>query len=368
MATTAEPGQTTTIEARGKPTIAKGWGTDAADRPLRPMEFERRALRPDDVAIRITYAGICHSDLHQCRNDWHNSVYPVIPGHEIIGEVTAFGPEVTKYKVGDLVAVGTIVDADLTCRECIAGWEQFCLSGSIYTYNGVDKIDGTITKGGYSDHIVVREHFVFRMPEKLDPSKAAPLLCAGITTWSPLRQYPEHVGPGKEVAVAGLGGLGHLGVKFAAALGARVTMITTSPEKAADARELGAHDVIISRNEDEIAAAANRFHFILDTIPVAHPIDPYLALLRRGGRMVIVGAIEPLPSIHGGSLIMGNKALGGSGVGGVPETQEMLEFCAEHGILPDIETVAMNQVNEAYERLLKNDVRYRFVIDMSRGL
>ena len=350
------------------PTTAKAWGTDAADQPLRPMEIERRALRPDDVAIRITYAGICHSDLHQCRNDWHNSVYPVVPGHEIIGEVTAVGPEVTKYKVGDTVAVGTIVDADLTCRECLAGWEQFCLSGSTYTYNGVDKVDGTITKGGYSDHIVVREHFVFRVPDGLDVSKAAPLLCAGITTWSPLRQYPDHVGPDREVAVAGLGGLGHLGVKFAAALGARVTMITTSPEKAADARALGAHDVLISRNADEMAAAANRFHFILDTIPVAHPIDPYLALLRRGGRMVIVGAIEPLPSIHGGSLIMGNKAVGGSGVGGVPETQEMLEFCAEHGILPDIETIGMSEVNEAYERLLRNDVRYRFVIDMSRGL
>jgi uncharacterized zinc-type alcohol dehydrogenase-like protein len=332
------------------------------------MEFERRALRPDDVAIRITFAGICHSDLHQCRNDWHNSIYPVVPGHEIIGEVTAVGPEVTKYKIGDRVAVGTIVDADLTCRECVAGWEQFCLSGSTLTYNGVDKVDGSITKGGYSDHIVVREHFVFAVPKGLDPARAAPLLCAGITTWSPLRQYPEHVGPDREVAVAGLGGLGHLGVKFAAALGARVTMITTSPEKAADARMLGAHDVIISRNPDEMEAAANRFHFILDTIPVAHEIDPYLALLRRGGRMVVVGALDPLPSIHGISLIWGNKAVGGSGVGGVPETQEMLEFCAEHDIHPDIETVAMKDVNTAYERLLRNDVRYRFVIDMSRGL
>jgi uncharacterized zinc-type alcohol dehydrogenase-like protein len=332
------------------------------------MTIERRGLRPDDVAIRITYAGICHSDLHQCRNDWHNSVYPVVPGHEIIGEVTAVGPQVTKYNVGDTVAVGTIVDADLTCRECVAGWEQFCLSGSTFTYNGVDKVDGSITKGGYSEHIVVREHFVFAVPDGLDPARAAPLLCAGITTWSPLRQYPDHVGPDREVAVAGLGGLGHLGVKFAAALGARVTMITTSPEKAADARALGAHDVIISRDPEQMAAAANRFHFILDTIPVAHDVQPYLTLLRRGGRMVIVGAIEPLPSIHGGLLIMGNKALGGSGVGGVPETREMLEFCAEHDIHPDIETIGMSAVNTAYERLLKNDVRYRFVIDMSRGL
>ena len=367
MATTLEPSPKTS-EAAGRPTIVKAWGTDAPDQPLRPMDIERRSLRPDDVAIRITYAGICHSDLHQCRNDWHNSIYPVVPGHEIIGEVTAVGPKVRKFKVGDTVAVGTIVDADLSCRECLAGWEQFCLSGSTFTYNGVDKIDGTITKGGYSEHIVVREHFVFAVPAGLDPARAAPLLCAGITTWSPLRQYPEHVGPDREVAVAGLGGLGHLGVKFAAALGARVTMITTSPEKAADARALGAHDVIISRSPEEMAAAANRFHFILDTIPVAHELQPYLALLRRGGRLVIVGALNALPPIEGVSLIFGNKAIGGSGVGGVPETQEMLEFCAEHDIHPDIETVAMNQVNDAYERLLRNDVRYRFVIDMSRGL
>ena len=367
MATMAPAPGTTTSELTG-PTTAKAWGTDAPDQPLRPMEIERRALRSDDVAIRITYAGICHSDLHQCRNDWHNSIYPVVPGHEIIGEVTAIGPEVTKYKVGDLVAVGTIVDSDMTCRECLAGWEQFCLNGATWTYNGIDKVDGSVTYGGYSDHIITREHFVFRVPEGLDPARAAPLLCAGITTWSPLRQYPEQVGPDREVAVAGLGGLGHLGVKFAAALGAQVTMITTSPEKAADARALGAHDVIISRDAEQMAAAANRFHFILDTIPVSHDVNPYLALLRRGGRMVIVGAIEPLPSVDGRFLVFGNKALGGSGVGGVPETQEMLEFCARHDIHPDIETIGMSSVNEAYERLLKNDVRYRFVIDMARGL
>lgn len=368
MATTAEPHPATTSEKIGRPTIARAWGTDAPDQPLRPMEIERRALRPDDIAIRITFAGICHSDLHQCRNDWHNSTYPIVPGHEIIGEVTAVGPQVTKYKVGDTVAVGTIVDADLTCRECLAGWEQFCLSGSTLTYNGVDKVDGTITKGGYSDHIIVREHFVFAVPAGLDPARTAPLLCAGITTWSPLRQYPEHVGPDKEVAVAGLGGLGHLGVKFAAALGARVTMITTSPEKAKDARALGAHDVIVSRDGEQMAAAQGRFHFILDTIPVEHDVEPYLALLRRGGRMVIVGALNALPPIQGISLIWGNKALGGSGVGGVPETQEMLEFCAKHDIHPDIETISMREVNDAYERLLRNDVRYRFVIDMSQGL
>lgn len=368
MATTAQPDATTTPQAKSGPTTAKAWGTNAPDEPLKPMEIERRALRDDDVAIKITWAGICHSDLHQCRNDWHNSVYPVVPGHEIIGEVTAVGPKVTKFKVGDTVAVGTIVDSDLTCRECEAGWEQFCLSGATWTYNGIDKVDGSVTYGGYSDHIVTREHFVFRVPAGLDPARAAPLLCAGITTWSPLRQYPDQVGPGREVAVAGLGGLGHLGVKFAAALGARVTMITTSPDKAEDARALGATDVIVSRDPVQMREAANRFHFILDTIPVSHDVNPYLALLRRGGRMVIVGAVEPLPSVDGRYLIFGNKALGGSGVGGVPETQEMLDFCAEHDIHPDIETIRMSQVNEAYERLLKNDVRYRFVIDMAQGL
>src|SRR6478735_2960967 len=339
------------------PTQAKGWGTDAADKPLEPISFERRDLRPRDVAVKFTFAGICHSDLHQCRNDWHNSRYPVIPGHEIVGTVTAVGPEVTAHKVGDTVAVGTIVDSCLECVECQAGWEQFCLKGSTYTYNGVDKVDGSVTKGGYSDHIVVKDHFVFKMPEGLDPARASPLLCAGITTWSPLRQYPENVGPGKKVAVAGLGGLGHMGVKFAAALGAHVTMITTSPEKAADARALGAHDVIISSDGEQMAAARSRFDFILDTIPVAHDVQPYLMLLRRAGRMVIVGAIEPLPSIHGGLLISNNRAIGGSGVGGVPETQEMLDFCARHDLYPEVETIRMDQVNEAFDRLLKNDVR-----------
>ena len=346
----------------------KAWGTGAPDQPFQPITIDRRQLRSDDVAIRIQWSGVCHSDLHQCRNDWGNSRYPVVPGHEIIGTFTAIGPDVTRHSIGDMVAVGTIVDSDLSCEECLAGWEQFCLGGSTFTYNGIDKVDGSVTKGGYSESIVVREHFVFRVPEGLDPARASPLLCAGVTTWSPLRQYPEQVGPGKKVAIAGLGGLGHLGVKFANALGAHVTIITTSPSKGDDARSLGAHDVIISRNAEEMEAAAGRFDFILDTIPVGHDVQPYLKLLRRGGRMVIVGAIEPLPSIHGGLLIMGNKAIGGSGVGGCPETQEMLDFCAEHQLYPEVETIRMDQVNEAYDRLLKNDVRYRFVIDLTEGL
>jgi uncharacterized zinc-type alcohol dehydrogenase-like protein len=366
MATTAEPQSQSTPRQSGAASTAKAWGTDAPDQPLRPMEIERRALRPDDVAIKITYSGICHSDLHQARNDWRNSTYPVVPGHEIVGVVTKGGSDVTRFEAGQTVAVGVLVDSCMHCEECLSGWEQFCVEGMVLTYNGKDRHDGSITKGGYSDHIVTREHFVHKLPESLDPARAAPLLCAGITTYSPLRQY--EVGPGMEVAVAGLGGLGHMGVKFANAMGARVTMITTSPSKGQDARELGAHDVLISTDEQQMAAAANRFDFILNTIPVAHELNPYLKLLARGGAMILVGAIEPLPGVHGGLLMGRNRALGGSNIGGVPETSEMLDFCAEHQIYPEIEVIAMNQVNEAFERLLKNDVRYRFVIDMSRGL
>jgi uncharacterized zinc-type alcohol dehydrogenase-like protein len=347
------------------PTQALGWGTRTPSQTLEPIRFERRDLRADDVAIRITYAGICHSDLHHCRGDWGDIRLPAIPGHEIVGEVTAVGPEVSRIKVGDTVAVGTIVDSCLQCRECKDGWEQFCLEGATYTYGHPDRQDGSVTCGGYSDHIVTREHFVFAVPEGLDPARAAPLLCAGITSWSPLRQYKEHVAPGKQVAVAGIGGLGHLGVKFAAALGAEVTAITTSESKAAEAQRLGAHHVLVSSDRDAMKAARSRFDFILDTIPVAHDVQPYLGLLRRAGRMVIVGAIAPLPPIHGGMLISNNRAIGGSGVGGVPETVEMLEFCAKHQLYPEVEMIRMGEVNNAWERMEKGDVRYRFVIDMS---
>ena len=347
------------------PTQALGWGTRTPGQTLEPIRFERRDLRPDDVAIRITYAGICHSDLHHCRGDWGTPRLPAIPGHEIVGEVTAVGPEVTRIKVGDTVAVGTIVDSCLECRECKDGWEQFCLKGATYTYGHPDRHDGSVTCGGYSDHIITREHFVFALPEGLDPARAAPLLCAGITSWSPLRQYKEHVGPGKKVAVAGIGGLGHLGVKFAAALGAEVTAITTSAAKAEEAQRLGAHHVLVSTDKEQMKAARSTFDFILDTIPVGHDVQPYLGLLRRAGRMVIVGAIEPLPPIHGGLLITNNRAIGGSGVGGVPETVEMLDFCAEHQLYPEVETIRMDEVNHAWERMEKGDVRYRFVIDMS---
>ena len=366
MATTAEPHPTPTVQQQRGPTAAKGWGTDAPDQPLRPMEFERRALRPDDVAIKITYAGICHSDLHTCRNDWENTNYPVIPGHEIVGIVTAVGDEVTRHRVGDTVAVGCMVDSCMECDQCLEGWEVFCRKGCVQTYNSADYHDGTISKGGYTDHIVVRDHFCLKVPDGMDVSRVAPLLCAGITTYSPLRQYD--VGPNTKMAVVGLGGLGHMAVKLGAAMGAHVTMITTTPSKGDDARELGAHDVIISTDAAQMEAAATRFDFILNTIPVSHEIDGYLQLLGRSGRMVIVGALMQMPGFVGSNLIWWNRAVGGSAIGGIPETQEMLDFCAAKQIYPDVEFIAMNQVNEAYERLLRNDVRYRFVIDMSRGL
>ena len=366
MATTIEPTPGVASEQTGSPTPAKGWGTDAPDQPLRPMDFERRALRRDDVAIRITYAGICHSDLHTARNDWHGSRYPVIPGHEIVGEVTAVGPEVTRHKVGDIVAVGCMVDSCMACDQCLEGWEVFCREGCTQTYNSPDRHTGEITKGGYTDHIVVRDHFVLKVPDGMDQARVAPLLCAGITTYSPLRQYK--VGEGDKVAVVGLGGLGHMGVKLAAAMGAHVTMITTTPEKGEDARRLGADDVIVSTDPEQMRAASTRFDFILNTVPVSHEIDPYLHLLGRSGRMVIVGALNPMPGFTGAALIWWNRAVGGSAIGGIPETQEMLDFCAAKDIYPDCEFIAMNEVNEAYERLLRNDVRYRFVIDMSRGL
>ena len=365
MATTLQPGPASS-ESTDRPTTAKGWGTDAPDQPLRPMTFERRALRPDDVAIQITYAGICHSDLHTARNNWGGTIYPNIPGHEIVGKVTAIGGEVTRHRVGDTVAVGCMVDSCMACDQCLAGWEVFCREGCTQTYNSPDRHSGEITKGGYTDHIVVRDHFVLKVPDGMDEARVAPLLCAGITTYSPLRQYK--VGPGTRMAVVGLGGLGHMGVKLGAAMGAEVTMITTTPSKGQDARELGAHDFIISTDQEQMQAAATKFDFILNTIPVSHEIDGYLQLLGRSGRMVIVGALNEMPGFRGANLIWWNRAVGGSAIGGIPETQEMLDLCGERGIYPECEFIAMSEINEAYERLLKNDVRYRFVIDMSRGL
>jgi uncharacterized zinc-type alcohol dehydrogenase-like protein len=286
-----------------------------------------------------------------------------VHGHEIVGTLTAVGGDVRDFREGDKVAVGCLVDSCQTCPECVEGNEQFCREGLVGTYSAKDRQDGSITQGGYSGDIVVRREFVLRLPEELDIGRAAPLLCAGITTYSPLKKYG--VGPDSKVGVAGLGGLGHMGVKIAKALGAEVTMITTSPEKGADARELGADHVLISTDQDAMDRAAGEFDVVLDTIPVAHDVQPYLNLLRANGNMVVVGAIEPLPSVHGGLLVMRNRSLAGSLIGGIRETQEMLDFCAEHGVLPEVETIRMDEVNEAYERMEKGDVRYRFVIDMS---
>lgn len=361
MATTLRPSPT---ETEGRPTTAQAYGVTSAQSAVEPLTIERRALRPEDVAIRISHCGICHSDLHMARNDWGMSVYPMVPGHEIVGIVTGVGSAVTKFKIGDRAAVGCLVDSDQTCEHCKAGHEQFCPNW-VMTYAGTDLQDGSITQGGYSDHVVVRQQFVCRLPEGLDISRAAPLLCAGITTYSPLRKYG--VGPGKNVGIAGLGGLGHMGVKLAAAMGAEVTMITTSPEKGQDARELGAHDVLISTDQAAMDAAAERFDFILNTIPVTHDVGPYLNLLKPNGVMVIVGAIDMLEGVHGGALAMRNRVIAGSLIGGLPETQEMLDFCAEHDVLPEVEHVGPGEINEAWDRMAKGDVRYRFVIDMAAG-
>jgi uncharacterized zinc-type alcohol dehydrogenase-like protein len=358
MATTVQPEQT----ADSGPTKTLAWGVEGIGAAAVPLTIERRALRPEDVAIKISHCGICHSDLHMARNDWGMSLYPMVPGHEIVGTVTAIGSAVVKYQVGDRVAVGCLVDSDRTCEQCRAGQEQFCATGATLTYSGIDRQDGSVTYGGYSEQIVVREEFVCRLPDSLDIAKAAPLLCAGITTYSPLRKYG--VGPGQKVGIAGLGGLGHMGVKFAVALGADVTMITTSPQKGQDARELGAHDVLLSTDAEAMAGAANRFDFILNTIPVSHEVGPYLNLLKPNGTMVVVGAIDNLPGLHGGQLVMRNRAIAGSLIGGLPETQEMLDFCGQHGILPEVEMIRADEINQAWERMEKGDVRYRFVIDM----
>ncbi|MFC4294324.1 NAD(P)-dependent alcohol dehydrogenase [Novosphingobium tardum] len=343
--------------------MTAAWGTTAADLPLSPISIDRRALRDEDVAIAITHCGVCHSDLHASRNDWGGTKYPFVPGHEIVGTVKAVGPAVTRFAVGDKVAIGTIVDSCRHCDACADDEEQYCREGVTGTYNGKDRIDGSPTYGGYSAEIVVAEPYVLRIPEGLDPGLAAPLLCAGITSYSPLKNW--NVGPGSKVGVVGLGGLGHMGVKFAKALGAEVTMITTSPEKGADAQALGADHVLISTDKDAMKAARRSFDFLLDTIPVAHDVTPYLLLLDRQGTLCIVGAIDMMPSFHSGLLLGGQKAVAGSGVGGIAQTQEMLDLCAERGILPECEMIRMDEINHAFERMEKGDVKYRFVIDMA---
>lgn len=323
----------------------------------------RRDPREDDVVIKIAYCGVCHSDIHQARNEWHNTIYPVVPGHEIIGQVTSVGKNVTKFKLGDWVGVGCMVDSCQHCASCKEGLEQFCENGATFTYNGKDRHDGTITYGGYSEQIVVSEKFVLTLPEKLDPKSAAPLLCAGITTYSPLRHWK--IGKGHKVAVVGLGGLGHMGLKFAKAMGADVTLFTRSAGKEAEALRLGADHVVLSTNAEQMEAVANHFDFILDTVPQQHDLNPYIATLKRDGAHVLVGLLEPIePTFHSGPLVIRRKTLAGSLIGGIPETQEMLDFCAKHGITCDVEMINIQEINQAYTRMLKSDVKYRFVIDM----
>ena len=339
------------------------YAAQAPHTPLAPVEIERRAVGPDDVAIDILYCGVCHSDLHTARNEWHNTLYPSVPGHEIVGKVTAVGSNVSKFKVGDVAGVGCMVDSCRHCASCNESLEQYCESGFTGTYNG-PVFGGENTFGGYSQHIVVDQRFVLRISHTGNLAAVAPLLCAGITTYSPLRQWK--VGPRQKVGIVGLGGLGHMGVKIAAAMGAHVVLFTTSPNKREDALRLGASDVVVSKNAEEMAAHAGSFDFILNTVAAPHDLNPFLNLLKRDATLCLVGAPDsPHPPTDVFGLIFKRRRIAGSLIGGIAETQEMLDFCAEHGIVSDIEMIPMQSINDAYERMLKSDVKYRFVIDMA---
>ena len=341
-----------------------GYATKSARDALTPYHFDRRDMRPTDVVIEILYCGVCHTDLHQARNDWGGSTYPMVPGHEIIGRVAGVGTEVTRFKPGDPVGVGCMVDSCQTCSSCKQGLEQYCLESPTFTYNDVDRHDQMPTYGGYSEKIVVSDKFVLKIPDGLDLKGAAPLLCAGITTWSPLRHWK--VGEGSHLAVIGLGGLGHMALKLGKALGAHVTLLTRSPNKEADARRLGADSVILSADPEQMAGMEGRFDLILDTVPYDHDLNPYLPALAVDGTLVLVGLLGDLGSmLNTVPLVMGRKSVAGSVIGGIPETQELLDFCGRHNIVSDIELIKIQEINDAYERLLKSDVKYRFVIDMA---
>jgi uncharacterized zinc-type alcohol dehydrogenase-like protein len=341
----------------------KAFGTEAAEAPLQALSINRRKPTPHDVEIEILYCGVCHSDLHTARNEWHGTIYPCVPGHEIVGRVVSVGSHVSKFKAGDLAAVGCMVDSCRECEHCAEGLEQYCERGNTGTYNSPDKHLGGQTYGGYSESIVVDESFVLKVPENLDLAAVAPLLCAGITTYSPLKHWK--VGPGQKVGVVGLGGLGHMAVKLAKAMGAEVIVFTTSPSKVEDAKRLGADDVVLSKDAADMQRYARKLHFVLDAVSAEHDINAYLALLKVDGSLVLVGAPEnPLP-VAAFSLIPKRRSFSGSMIGGIAETQEMLDFCGKHGITSDIEMINIQQINEAYERLLKGDVKYRFVIDMA---
>lgn len=340
-----------------------GYAAQSATSPLAPYEFERRTLRNNDVAIEILYCGVCHSDLHTARNDWGGTTYPAVPGHEIVGRVIDTGSDVTAHKVGDHVAVGCMVDSCKQCDQCHQGQEQLCREGCTLTYDSRDRLDGEPTLGGYSRHIVVRDEFVLRVPEGLDLAHVGPLLCAGITTYSPLRTW--NVGPGSRVAVLGLGGLGHMAVKLAVGLGADVTVLSRSKNKEADALALGADRLLVSTDEDAMRQARSGFDLIIDTVPVQHDLKPYVPLLDIDGTLVIVGQVGPVDDVSTVPLLMGRRRIAGSLIGGIAETQELLNFCARKNILPDCEMIRMDQINDAFDRMERADVRYRFVIDMA---
>jgi uncharacterized zinc-type alcohol dehydrogenase-like protein len=340
------------------------YATHSPTDALAPYRFDRRPPRADDVVIEILYCGVCHSDIHNARNDWGNAVYPMVPGHEIIGRVTDIGAAVTAFKAGDHVGVGCMVDSCRHCTSCAQGLEQYCQEGSTYTYNGTDRHDHMPTHGGYSEKIVVSDRFVLKLPDGLDLAGAAPLLCAGITTWSPLRHW--QVGRSSKVAVIGLGGLGHMGLKLAKALGADVTLFTRSPGKESDARRLGADTIVLSTDQSQMAAVKGRFDLIIDTVPYIHDLNPYLPTLSIDGTLVLVGYLGGLePLLKTAPLVMGRRSVAGSLIGGIAETQEMLDFCGAHGITSDIEVIRIQDINAAYERVLRSDVKYRFVIDMA---
>lgn len=340
------------------------YAAHSATDPLSPLSIERRKPRSDDVVIDILYCGVCHTDLHFARNDWGYTPYPVVPGHEIIGRVTSVGSQVSGFKAGDLVGVGCMVDSCRSCEACERDYEQHCAEGPTFTYAGTDRHDGSPTFGGYSQSIVVPEHFVLNLPGGLDPAGAAPLLCAGITAWSPLKQ--KNIGPDSRVAVVGLGGLGHMALKLAKGMGADVTLFTRSPDKEADARRLGADRVVISTDTGQMEACASSFDLIVDTVPYVHDLDPYIPTLRVDGALVLVGYLGPLQEEFDTSpLVFGRRAIAGSFIGGVAETQEMLDFCGRHNITSDIELIEIQDIDAAYERMLKSDVKYRFVIDMA---
>jgi uncharacterized zinc-type alcohol dehydrogenase-like protein len=343
------------------PTLS--YAASSAKAPLAPYRFERRDPREHDVVIDILYCGVCHSDVHTVRDEWGQGKYPIVPGHEIIGRVTAVGKGVTKFKVGDMAGVGCMVDSCRECASCKEDLEQFCEKGATFTYASKDRHDGTATQGGYSSQIVTDEAFTLHISDKLDPAAAAPLLCAGITTYSPLKHWK--VGKGSKVGVVGLGGLGHMALKLAHAFGATVVQFTTSESKRADALRLGADDVVLSNNAEQMKAHAGTFDFILDTVSAKHDLDVYLQMLKREGTMTLVGVPDKPAELAAGALIFGRRSLAGSLIGGIAETQEMLDFCAEHGIVSEIEKIDIQNINEAYERMLKSDVKYRFVIDMA---